>query len=115
LELEGERWIGKMSKLRSDWLIESSTFIKSNKIVLEHQYKENYMTLADMKGISRELVILNNSQAYHKNYHCCEANPNHLTMYSFMLEGKNKLMLRANYKHIKCYNSLMLIQKATSS
>ena len=29
------------------------------------------MSLADLRGIAREVVILNNSSLYHKNYHVC--------------------------------------------
>lgn len=32
-------------------------------------------------------------------------------MYEFGLKVRNKIMLRANFRHKKCYNTLMLIRK----
>lgn len=37
LELEGESWIGKMSKVRSDWVLEPAGFIARNNIVLDNE------------------------------------------------------------------------------
>lgn len=34
-------------------------------------------------------------------------------MYEINLEKSNKVMLRVNYKHKKCYNSIFIIQKAS--
>ena len=69
------------------------------------------MTLSDMKGVSRELVILNNTSNYHKNFHSRHSNHANLTMYRISLEQRNHLMLRINYKQKKCYNSLFLIEQ----
>lgn len=51
-----------MSKLRSDWLLSERSFMERNSIVVDNErVKENYMRLSDLKGIGRELVILNNT------------------------------------------------------
>lgn len=68
------------------------------------------MRLSDLKGMGRELIILNNTFQYHKNYETCEHNPNYVTMYRFRLQQSNKVMVRVDYKHKKCYNSLILIK-----
>lgn len=80
-------------------------------VVNSEEVKENYMTLPDLKGISRELLILNNTAEFHKNYHICQSNSEYLSMYRFELDQQNKVMLRTNYKKKKCYNSIFLIKE----
>jgi len=44
------------------------------------------MSIKDMQGIARELVILNNTQQFHKNYVICQNNTNYLNLYNFQLK-----------------------------
>jgi hypothetical protein len=107
--LEGQNWIGKYSKLRSNWVLEDKEFISRNKIILNEEYKENYMSVKDMKGIGRELVILNNTFEHHKNYYVCQQTAYCFSMYTFILDKNNHVMLKVNFKHKNCYNTLMLL------
>lgn len=77
----------------------------------KEEYKENYMSLSDMKGIGRELIILNNTMNFHKNYFICQNSQANFNMYRLVFKDKNKIMIRINFKHKKCYNSIYLIEK----
>ena len=113
LELEGEQWIGKMSKIRSEWLLEPA-LVREKKIVLGSNYRENYMRLSDLQGLGRELVVLNCTQKCHKNHFSCESGSSVLMMYRLSLSSRDRVRLRTNYKQIKCYNSVFLASQHRS-
>jgi hypothetical protein len=72
------------------------------------------MSLRDMKGIGRELIILNNTMTFHKNYYISQNNQSYFSMYRLNLSSTNKCMIRINFKHKKCYNAIYLISKTES-
>jgi hypothetical protein len=67
------------------------------------------MSLEDMRGIGRELIVLNNTIDYHKNYQICQSNRGGLSMYRLELKYGNRLMIRANFKQRKCYSTLFVL------
>jgi len=71
------------------------------------------MSLEDMRGIARELIVLNNTMDYHKNYHIDQSNSAYLNMYRLNLKHRNKIMLRANFKHKKCYSTLFVLKQGS--
>lgn len=43
------------------------------------------MSIEDMKGIGRELIILNNTNDFHKNYYSSQKNANYFSMFKIHL------------------------------
>lgn len=69
------------------------------------------MSIEDMKGIGRQLIILNNTNDFHKNYYSSQKNANYFSMFKINLNEVNNCMIRVNFKHKKCYNGVYIIKK----
>lgn len=67
------------------------------------------MSLSDMQGIGRQLIVLNNTQQYHKNYYASHSPPSCFNLFRLVLQQANKCMMRVHFRHKKCYGALYII------
>jgi len=70
------------------------------------------MCLKDLKGISRELIVLNNTENFKTSFWQQRDNNSHFTLFEFETKDFNQVKMVVNYYKKKCYNSIFLLHRA---